>query len=194
MESNEILKLKDLYDEKMFWKIYSVGGRSGHQEQRRKDYSVLSVVGSIFKDERMDELTLKDDSEFWKYFLYQATLYFIIIQITNFVFLITIAIILFREQQESLTSLAVSMGTNLLFIDVVVWGVLSVVTITTLIIIRYCKDFLSNIIDQNGLRSVHEIWKKLGYFILLLRVLLLVGNIVLQDNLGDRNCQIRGKG
>jgi hypothetical protein len=195
-DSQATLTLADLQDEKVFWKIYSSskGGRSGHHENGV--LPLQSALASAFSSGKEKELAEKDESKFWKYFLNQATSYVIVIQFANVVFLILMGIVLsfsneIAMSEEMAASNELSPSYQFILADLIVWGLLSVVTISALVIMRYYQDILRSVVSE-GSGSVFIIWKKVGHFIFLVRILTVATNLTLSINDSFGECNVPG--
>ena len=190
--------LAELHDEKVFWKIYSssLGGRSGHHESKRGNYLNLQPArDSIFSNGtngKLSESAIKDSENFWKYSLNQTTSYVLFIQVANLTFLIVMAVVV-SVKHDIVTSESLESAYRLILADLIVWALLSLVTIIALVIMRYYQDYLREVAGE-GSGTVFETWKKVGQFILLLRILIVAINLSLRATNSYDNCYIEGPG
>ena len=194
-DSQRIPTLADLHDEKVFWKIYSSskGVRSGHHDNGiSSNLPLQSALASAFSSGKVKALAENDESNFWKYFLNQATSYVIVIQFANVIFLILMAVVL-SYSHSLVMSNEIASRYQFIIADLVVWGVLSVVTITALVVMRYFQDILRSVVKE-GSGSVFIIWKKVGHFIFLVRLLTVASKLTLSSNSAFGNCDVKGGG
>ena len=184
--------LAELHNEKIFWKIYSssVGGRSGHHESKMNNLHLQPALATAFSGKAKE--AQKDDRKFWKYFLNQATSYVIVIQLVNLIFLIVMAVVMCLCLQTGTTRNAAS-NYAIIMADTMVWGVLSLVTIIALIIMRYFQDTLRLVVGE-GSGTVFETWKKIGQFILLMRILVVIVTLSLRATNMYGQCHLHGEG
>ena len=194
-ESQRIPTLSDLHDEKIFWKIYSSleGGRSGHHDNGVSDNLPLqSALASAFSSGKLNKLAEIDEARFWKYFLYQANTYVVILQVANIVFLILMGLTL-SYSHTIVVANEIAASYQFILADLFVWGMLSVVTISVLVIMRYFQDALRSVVSE-GSGSIFIIWKKVGHFIFLVRVLSVALNLTLSVNNHFNSCEVEGGG
>lgn len=192
-EPQRLPTLAELHNEKIFWKIYSssVGGRSGHHESKMNNLHLQPALATAFSSSKVKEAQ-KDDRKFWSYFLNQATSYVIVIQLVNLIFLVFMAVVMCLSRNIVKTG-SIESGYELILADLMVWATLSVVTIGALLIMRYSKDTLRAVVGE-GSGTIFETWKKIGQFILLVRLLIVIVNLSLRATNKYGFCYIHGEG
>ena len=203
-DSDNLLTLEDLHDENAFWKVYTSCGIGqlndmkpeavAANEKRKErwfrfiDKKFSSVDGN---GSAADSVGKDNENEFWDIVLKRSTKNVIVIHIINVVVLLVITLLISLDTYVRESSESRANSYQLVHIDIIIWGMLSIVVMTAVVMIRFFKDDIREIVgDGNG--SDFEIWRKVGNFLLMVRFLLLVTHIAFRQ-LGElENCSVFG--
>ena len=184
---SDTVTLEDLHNEQVFWRIYQLGGDKAKILNDRTTTTSTDDVKKRMKSLRTprtdDSIPLNNDaiakkafeSGFWDNFLNKSTVYVLLVQVVNIFFLIAMSVSLSLESKPADQSLAISY--KFLQVQLMVWGLLSIICIIVLTLMRYFQSFLQLIVCE-GDGTVYEIWKNIGSFMLLVRGLILVSRLV----------------
>ena len=185
-DHHDTITLEDLHNEQIFWRIYASGGDKANILNDTKSTTTDGVKKRIksLRSPRIDDsIPLDNDtiareafeSGFWDNFLNKSTMYVILVQVVNIFFLMAMSVCLSLASNPANPSMAASY--KFLQVQLMVWGLLSIICIVVLTLMRYFQSFLQWIVCE-GEGTVYEIWKNIGKFMLLVRGLICVSRIV----------------
>ena len=178
----DTVTLEDLHNEQVFWNIYQLGGDKGNILNDRKAKDVKKRIKSLRTLQTDDLIPLNNavitkvafESGFWDNFLNKSTIYVLLVQVVNIFFLIAMSVTLSLASKPGDQSLAISY--KFLQVQLMVWGLLSIICIVVLTLMRYFQPFLQQLVCE-GDGTVYETWKNIGTFMLLVRGLILLSHI-----------------
>ena len=167
--------LEELHAEETHWSIYASSKLWRRSPNTTMDYDYESIAyagGNAVQQE-------KYENGFWAMFLNKSTVYVLLLQVVNVLFLSAVSITL--DQAGRKTSDA-TLRASYYFVqlDIFVWGTLSVICISALLVFRFCQPLLRRTVCE-GDGSVYQTWRSLGHFVLLVRLLLLLSRVTISS-------------